>query len=137
MTKCTTAYRVYTQGEYEDTETTLGTFWSLVEARAFKDEHNRYYKEWDVWIKKSFEHARENPEFKQKRSENQAIYKKLRSMNETDSEYAALEKRYHELSLLVSNMIDNLCNMWKASNPFQTTAAPQDGEAFIEILTIQ
>jgi len=133
----TTAYRVYEQGKYKDTETTLGTFWSSDEAEAFKNEHNRYAKEWNEWIRESFEHADLNPELIEKRSERQALGVKLAVMSEADAEYAALEKRGYELLVLISAMVDNLCNMWKANNPFQSTALRKNEEAFIETLTVQ
>ncbi len=133
----TTAYRVYEQGKYEDTETTLGTFWSSDEAEAFKNEHNRYAEEQDAWNNESFESAYKNPQFVEKRREKIEMGNKLSAMSESDLEYEALEQTDYELFLLVGNMMDNLSNMWKANNPFQTTAAPQNGEAFIETLTIQ
>lgn len=133
----TTAYRVYEQGKYEDTETTLGTFWSSDEAEAFKDEHNRHAKEWHEWIKESFEWADLNVELTEKRRERRTLDAKLATMSKADAEYAALENRNYELLVLSSAMVDNLCNMWKANNPFQTTALPKNGECFIETLTIQ
>ena len=133
----TTVYRVFEQNDYEGTETTLKCFWNLAEAEAFADEHNRYANERDAWIKKSFEWADQNKELREKRREHQALSVRLAAMSKTDAEYAVLKKEEEELSLLTHNMLENICSMWKVSNPFQTTALPQNGEAFIEDLIVE
>lgn len=139
MAESTIAYRLYEdKDEYGyDDEITITCMWNLEDAEAFKNEHNRYADEREAWVRKSFEHANSNPELIAKRRECQEIKKKLGTMNKRDSEYQALENRWYELLRLVSNMLDNLSNMWKAENPFVTTASPQNGECFIETLTVQ
>ena len=139
MAKKTIAYRLYEdKDEYGyDDEITLACLWDAEDAEAFKNEHNRYANERDTWVRKSFEHAHTNLELREKRRECQEIKKKLDTMDKTDSKYEALENRWYELLRLVSNMLDNLSNMWKAENPFVTTASPQNGECFIETLTIK
>lgn len=137
--KATTLYRLYEDADeygYED-NVTITCMWNLEDAEAFKEEYNRYANEREEWLQESFEYARTNLEFKEKQRQCQEIEKKLGTMDKADSAYEAVESRWYELLDLVSNMLDNLSSMWKAENPFTTTAEAKSGKCFIEPLTIQ